>query len=218
MSLSIICQWSHNDGRSIEERIQHAAAVFSAPDVQSLVGQQWFRGGKSKRDALSKPVPMSAFGEIKTWDRSLLTPEIYMYGLSLWNGRDYPESFSLSVTLQAPPERTSPHFSPNQFLLSGFEINQLQARNIAWTSILAVAQFMAEEFKGRSMIRSDELYKIGEQNCGIEEPDIPAYAAFWGGCGSERHPTSMIVCKSWDEARSPDCARLRELAALLKQS
>jgi hypothetical protein len=217
MGIFVRCEWSHKDERPIGERIKHAAGVFASPAVQNVIGLQWYHKAFSKGAALSKPVPLSEFADVRTWRRSLLEPGIYMYGLEVWNGRDRPASLSVSATLQSPSERTSPHFSPNSVVISEFAMDQMQPPGEAWQSLLACAGVLAEEFKGRALISSDELWKYGAEKCGIQEPGSLAYAVFWGGNGSAHHTATMIACKTWDEVQTPDCARLHEAAALLKK-
>lgn len=217
MSLSIRCTWSHRRGPSIEERVRQVAAAFLAPEVLHLVGTRWFRGGNSKRAALSKPVALDAVGTVAAWTQGEPVGDVVDYQLNMWNGSDFPASYTVSFALQDPPEKTTPHFPANMFLISGMQLDHLRGQGVEWEDILRCARMIANTFKGVSAIRTTELTDIGAEKCGIEEQARAyiAHAAFWADALGETHPPAIILSDPLASMDIPDCGRLRELVAHL---
>lgn len=217
MALSIRCDWSHKGAPPIEERIKQAAAVFLSPDIQRLVGSRWFRTGKSKREALSNPIPIETVATSAAWKLVPLVLDEEKYVLNLWSGPHGLTSCAVSINLQVPAEQTSVHFPPNSFLIAGVEPSSLRSRDVEWETILSCARMLANAFQGRCVIRTDELADVSLQLCGIAEQSRAnvAHAAVLAEQFRGTHPTEMIVSNPLEDIATPDCERLREIVRLL---
>src|SRR5688572_7821800 len=108
MALFVSCGWFPAAGAEIRARIGQIARLLERQETVALVGRDWYRLGRSKKEALSKPLSIKKLEEVRSWDRGRIladetNPEEIDYSLGAWNGRDPPDVASLSVMLHDPP-------------------------------------------------------------------------------------------------------------------
>ena len=95
MGLVIRCWWLPPSHLPIEQRMMEALGVIRQPELASIFGAGWFKGGRTKKAALSRPVNLENITpKAPPWRRVSMTDvpphnDIY-YQLGLWNGLDSP--------------------------------------------------------------------------------------------------------------------------------
>lgn len=136
MGLVIRCWWLPPRHLPIEQRMMEALGVIRQPELASIFGAGWFKGGRTKKAALSRPVNLENITpKAPPWRRVSMTDvpphnDIY-YQLGLWNGLDRPASCSFSITLYEPaldPRRLQiPGLETDTIIISGPELALLES-------------------------------------------------------------------------------------------
>jgi hypothetical protein len=206
---------------SLEERIAESASLVGAPLLATIIGAQWFRLGKSKAEALSRPVDMDNLARIDTWRRVQIVPGVMVYAVDLWNGVDHPGVANLSIAIHVPPNE------PDTFVISSLNADYLRSADVSWSSVIAVAECLADRLGGLSMIASHELLELLQKKM-PGSSERAAYAAFWGIDRSGNNPAyrgletaqisapfSCVAADSWEELNAPTASQLRRVAELL---
>jgi len=222
MSLFINCQWFPESNASLAERIEIIIGLFSNSAITALIGGQWYRLGRSSKQALSKPFLPSELRQINTWRFTQLSADSGYYGIGLWNGSDIPKGVTLTLEINTTANRL------DTLVIDGPEIAALRADVISWDIVLSCGRYIAEQLGGLAVVSSHELIDYARKNS-IEGADLAAYAAFWAIDRSEKNPGyialmqedwslpfSMVICMTWEDVKSPNLNRIRELIRLLR--
>jgi hypothetical protein len=213
--------------------MMEALGVIRQPELASLFGAEWFKGGRTKKAALSRPVHLENITpKAPPWRRVSMTDvpphnDIY-YQLGLWNGLDRPASCSFSITLYEPaldPRRLQiPGLETDTIIIPGPELALLESTSTAWHRLLDICHLIANLLGGRAEITSDELWDLARGQTQLSQASDAAYAAFWGidrsthnplyrplGESNATGPSSMVASDSWEQVTHPDVERLQRL-------
>jgi hypothetical protein len=150
MSLFLSCGWYPAAGTGIQARIQQIARLLEREETVAVVGGNWYRLGRSKKEALSKPLSLSKLGQVRSWRREKLVYgttglEEMNYGLGVWNGRDPPGSVSFSVDLYEPTTHA------DTLVFRGPDLESMKDK---WHQVLAWGEAVAHHMAGRSKVSS----------------------------------------------------------------
>jgi hypothetical protein len=222
MSLFINCQWYPENNAPLNERIEIIVGLLSDPAVTALLGGEWYRLGRSRRQALSKSVPPGELRQVNKWRYTRLSPGFGYYGMHLWNGVDGPGGITIALELNEPASRL------DTLVLHGPETKALRAAGAQWDVVLSCGSFIAEELGGLVIVSSHELIDYAQNNA-IERADLAAYGAFWGidrsgknpgylslPLGETLVPFSIVICQTWTNVEFPNLSRIEELIRLLR--
>lgn len=183
MSLILNCQWYPDPQASVERRVQQAAELLARDEAVALMGNGWYRLGRSKAQALTKPVATSELANPGSWKQSAFGPGEVDHVLSVWNGHDDPRGVSLRVELHTPASQVD---------TLAFDGPQLETATARWSEALALARALATDLEGLAIVSSHELiaWAEGQQ---LERADLAAYAAFWGTGAASRSPDDTLI-------------------------
>lgn len=222
MSLFINCQWFPESEASLGDRMKSVSGLLRNNAVSVLVGQQWYRPGRSRKEALSKPILASQLEQINAWRFTDLSASSGYYGIRLWNGRDNQNGATITCQISIPATRL------DIIVIDGLDIDRLQADGLSWDHVLSCARCMAEQLGGLAVVSSHDLIDYAKRNA-LERPHLAAYGAFWGVDRSGKNPGygmlikqkslpfSMVNFRTWEEVQSPSVTRLQGLVSLLRQ-
>lgn len=221
MSLFIRCEWVPETNASIELRVAEATGVFGVRILAKIAGAQWYRLGRSKAEALSRPVSIDDLRQVQAWRRVPLIPGSMIYSADLWNGRDHPEGVNLSIAINVPSTDL------DTCVVSNLDANYLRASGISWRDVLIFAESLAQMLGGVARISSHELLDQAKDWKAVGAQEA-AYAAFWGidrsGKNPRYHelmkkrkfpPVSCVAAKSWEEVYFAEIDQFREILQLL---
>lgn len=209
MSLFVNCGWHPPAGTGIQTRIDQMARLLQREETVALVGGNWYRKGYSKKEALSKPLSLAKLGEVRSWTRDRFVyedprREEIDYSIDAWNGRDPPESASLSITLyETPPTET------DSLVFGGPGLETLKDK---WHEVLAWSEAIANQLRGLSVVSSSDLIQWAEAE-GLKRATSAAYAAFDG-----RARRSSVSAATWQEALTPNKKRVQEVIEMIEAS
>ncbi len=206
MSLVVKCGWYSSGGAEIQVRIGEIVRLLEREETVTLVGDKWYRKGRSRKEALSKPLSLAKLGEVRSWRREKFVYEEtgleeITYSLGIWNGRDDPEAVSLLVYL------TEPITQVQSIAFDGLDLELVKDK---WRDVLAWGEVVARHLGGRGVVSSDELMKWAEVQ-GLEEADLAAYAVFDG-----REGRSSVSAATWPEVIAPDKKRVQEAIGMIR--
>jgi hypothetical protein len=201
MSLFLNCGWHPLAGMEIQARIGQVVRLLEREETIAIMGRNWYRQGRSKKEALSKPLSLAKLTDVRSWGRGKVIiertgREEIDYSLGIWNGRDDPEAASFMADLNEPPTE------PDTLLFSGPRLESLKDK---WHHVLAWGEAVAIHLGGRSFVGSDELRDWAEAE-GLEGAALAGYAAFNG-----RDGRSIVGAATWPEVIAPDKKRVQEL-------
>jgi hypothetical protein len=199
MSFFLNCGWYPTAGAEIQARIGQIASLLERQETVALVGGNWYRKGRSKKEALSKPLPLAKLREVRSWHRDKFVfeetgREELDFWLGVWNGRDPPDSASLLVHLHDPTTEM------DMLVFSGPGLESLKDR---WRQVLAWGEAVAHHLGGRSLVSSNTLIEWAEAE-GLERADMAGYAAF------HADGRSIVSAATWPEVIAPDKKRAQE--------
>jgi hypothetical protein len=234
MSLDVICVWHEADDMPLEQRLSKAAVVLRSPQVEEIFGPNWYHGGKSRKDALSKPVNLDDVLKLEAWSewRGEPPPPCGLtYTFGMWNGHDGadPRRGGVSVILIEEPVPYV-HRIPGRSGRMVFDCPVLEVIAKDETRVaqfISFARFLASRLEGTAVLRSYELMEYAEERDALDE-HLMAYAAFWhepmgivdpdtGESISEYVATTKWT-KEVDEESIPRVLKLQHLLeALLKK-
>jgi hypothetical protein len=209
MSLFVNCEWRPPAGAGIHARIEQVGRLLARDETIAIVGPSWYRLGRSKKQALSKPVPLAELGKVGSWKREWFAPGEDEYSLGMWNGRDDPHAVSLLVYLHEPPTMF------DTLLFDGPNLDSVKEK---WRDVLAWGEAVAHQLGGLSVVSSGQLQKWAEAE-GIDDPVSAAYAVFWGQDAASKPRTargagSIVSAATWPEVIAPNRGRMQELIAV----
>jgi hypothetical protein len=201
MSLFLNSGWHPAVGTGIQARIGQIARLLEREETAAMVGGNWYRLGRSKKEALSKPVSLAKLGEVRSWKRYRFVHEEtgreeVDYSLGVWNGRDPPESASFSARLNEPTTKTK----MDTLVFSGPDLESLKDK---WPHVLAWCEAVAHHLGGESLVSSHELTDWAEAE-GLEKASWAGYAAF------HADGRSIVSAATWPEVIAPDKKRVQE--------
>jgi len=204
VSFFVRCEWFPPAGAEIQARIGQIARLLGREETVAVVGGHWYRKGRSKKEALSKPISLAKLEEGRSWDREKFVfeetgREMMDYWFGAWNGRDDPDSVSLLVHLTEPSTEMDS---------IGFGGPGLESLKDKWRHVLAWGEAVAHHLGGRSLVSSNELMEWAEAE-GLEGADMAGYAAFDG-----RDGRSIVGVATWPEAITPDKKRVQEFIGM----
>jgi hypothetical protein len=199
MSFFLNCGWYPAAGAEIQARIGQIARLLEREETVALVGSNWYRLGRSKKEAQSKPLSLAKLGDVRSWRREKFVfeetgREEWDYWLGVWNGRDPPDGASLLVHLHEPTTEV------DMLVLDGPDLESLEDR---WRHVLVLGEAVAHHLGGRSLVSSSTLIEWARAE-GLERADMAGYAAF--------HPDgrSIVSAATWPEVITPDKQRAQE--------
>ena len=222
MSLFIRCEWLPAKYRGIEERLVEVAALLPEDKLTRLVGTQWYKLDTSTSRALANPIHRDDLDQKRNWRQVPLPGDQVMYRLDLWNGRDYPRSSNLAVTVHVPPADL------DMFVVSVGETDIVRSSEVPWSDVLQLGELLANQLGGLAVVTSHELLDSATEQQ-VEDAELTAYAAFWGvdrngenrkyrGIIEAGHslPYQSIACSSWQDVEAPEGISLKRTIDLLK--
>ncbi len=221
MSLFIRCEWIPPADSSLDARVMEIANLFNNPMFTAIAGAEWYLLGRSKAEALSKPMRRAELVQLHLWRCVPLIQGKHVYACNLWNGRDDLNSVNISIALHVPPE------DPDTFVISGLSADNLCSSGVSWRAILDLSILLAETLGGAVRVSSHELLERGAELLAADAQKA-VYAAFWGIDRSGRNPAyrsllaterdipfSCVSADSWEEVFAPNPARMRDITIFL---
>jgi hypothetical protein len=199
MSFILNCGWYPAACAAIQARIEQVARLLEREETVALVGANWYRLGRSKKAALSKPLSLAKLREVRSWHREKFVFEAtgleeIDYRLDVWNGRDPPDSASLSVHLNEPTTEV------DAIVFRGPDLESLKDR---WPHVLALGEAVAQHFGGECLVSSNTIIEWARAE-GLERADMAGYAIFHGD------GRSIVSAATWPEVIAPDRERAQE--------
>jgi hypothetical protein len=207
MSLFVNCGWRPPAGTKIQTRIGQIVRLLERDETVALVGRNWYRLGRSKREALSKPLSLTKLTEVRSWGRGKVIieetgREERDYSLGVWNGRDEPDIASLSVMLHEPSTWS------DSLVFRGPGLESVKDK---WRSVLAWGEAIATHLGGQSEVSSHDLRDWAGAE-GMKHADSAAYAVFEGD------GRSSVAATTWSEVIAPDKKRVQEVIRMIRAS
>jgi len=208
MSFFLNCGWYPPAGAGLQARIEQIARLLEREETVALVGPNWYRKGRSKREALSKPLSQAKLGDVRSWAHKKFPHveagrevEVIEYWLDVWNGRDAPDSASFSVELH---ERAT---EMDSLVFGGPELESLKDK---WRLVLAWGEAVGHHLGGESLVSSNQLIDWARAE-GLERADMAGYAVFDG-----REGRSIVSATTWAEVVAPDKERVQEFIRMYR--
>lgn len=221
MSLFIRCEWIPPADASLDVRLMEVANLFNNPTFTAIARAEWYSLGRSKAEALSKPVRRAELAQLQFWRCVPLIQGKHVYTINLWNGRDDLNSVNISIALHVPPD------DPDIFVISGISADNLRSSGVSWKGLLDLSISLAERLGGAVRVSSHELLERASELLAVDAQKA-VYAAFWGIDRSGRNPAyrSLLATErdipffcvsadSWEEVFAPNPARLRDVTRFL---
>jgi hypothetical protein len=234
MSLVVVCVWLDPDDISLEDRLSKAVAVIKSPEVEEMFGSDWYYGGTSLKDSLSKPVNLDDAFKLEAWDEWCgppPPPRGLTYTFGMWNGHEgaSPRHGGVSAILVEEPVQYV-HRLPGRSGRMVFDcpILDVFANDEARVGkFISFARFLASRLQGTAVVRSHELMEYTEERDDLDD-NLVAYAAFWHEPMGMADPdtaesiSEYVATTSWtkeiDESLIPRVLKLQHLLeALLKK-
>jgi len=200
MSFFLNCGWYPTAGTGIQARIGQIAGLLGREETVALMGPNWYRLGRSKKEALSKPLSQEKLNDVRSWSRDKILRgetdrEVMEYSLGVWNGRDEPDAASLMVDLHEPATEM------DSLVFGGPDLESLKDK---WRRVLAWGEAVANHLRGLSLVSSDRLIEWARTE-GLEKASSAGHASFDG-----RNGRSIVSAASWPEAIAPSKQRVQE--------
>lgn len=218
-NLFIRCEWLPTNKSKLEDRLEEALMQLRKVSRTQLFGVQWFWPGASKVEALENPVNLKELTS-KHWLMIPIIKEQVMYRLAIWNGKEGYESCKLSATLNIPSEGV------DKIVVSVDDINWLRSSGAKWENVLELAESLAIQLGGISIVSSIQLRNWSKEQQ-LANVDRAAYALFWGVDRSMKNPKfnglqeagrtppyEFKACRSWEEVDHPDTNRIQNTIRL----
>jgi len=202
MSFFLNCEWYPPADAGLMDRIEQIVRLLERQETVAVMGRNWYRQGRSKREALSKPLSQAKLTDVRSWGREKFIyeeagrkVEVIQHWLGVWNGRDAPDGASLSVEIHEPMR------GMDFVVFRGPELDSLKDK---WRHVLAWGEAVSHHLGGWSLVSSNQLIDWARAE-GLERADMAGYAAF-----HSRDGRSIVYATTWAEVIAPDRERVQD--------